>query len=193
MTTPEQKTALRHQMRARRNAISSEERSALSRCICEHLRDLEALHRAPVVAAYLATRHEADLDEAVEWWLENKTVAVPAPGLKPRFDMVQSLENVRINARGLRVPVSERKIAAHEASVILVPGLAFDSGGNRLGQGGGWYDRTLERARHKGAPLVIGVAFECQIVPSVPHENHDARMDYLVTETGVRVLEKERK
>jgi 5-formyltetrahydrofolate cyclo-ligase len=189
----EQKTALRYQMRARRNAISTEEQSALSHQICEHLRGFPRLQSASVVAAYLATRHEASLDEAITLWLENKTVGVPAVGLKPRFDILEDLQNVRTNARGLRVPLSERKIASHEADVILVPGLAFDLNGNRLGQGGGWYDRTLERARQKGAPLVIGVTFECQIVEAVPHENHDARIDYLVTETGIRVLDEERK
>lgn len=197
MTMTEQKTALRGQMRARRNTVSTEEQSALSHHICEHLRSLQRLQNASVVTAYLATRHEASLDEAIAFWLENKAVGVPAPGLKPRFDILQNLENVRVNARGLRIPVSQRRIAGHEADVILVPGLAFDLAGNRLGQGGGWYDRTLERARErarqKSAPLVVGVAFECQIVEAVPHENHDARMDCLVTETGIRVLDAERK
>lgn len=193
MTITEQKTSLRGQMRLRRNAIAIEGNRALSHQICKHLHDFEILQNAFVVAAYLATRHEVSLDEAIAFWLQDKTVAAPAPGLKPRFDVLQNLENVRTNARGLRVPPAERKIAAHEFDVILVPGLAFDLNGNRLGQGGGWYDRTLERARHKSAPLVIGVAFECQIVETVPHENHDARMDCLVTEVGVRVLEREKK
>lgn len=193
MTITEQKTSLRGQMRLRRNALSIEDNRALSHQICEHLRGFQTLQNASVVAAYLATRHEVSLDEAIAFWLQDKTVAAPAPGLKPRFDVLQNLENVRTNARGLRVPMAERKIAAHEFDIILVPGLAFDLNGNRLGQGGGWYDRTLERARHKSAPLVIGVAFECQIVETVPHENHDARVDCLVTEVGVRVLEMEKK
>ena len=193
MTTTEQKTALRAQMRALRNAISTVENRALSQQICEHLRDFQQLQSASVVAAYLATRHEASLDEVISLWLENKTVGVPALGLKPRFDVLQNLRDVRTNARGLRIPISQRRIASRQADVILVPGLAFDLAGNRLGQGGGWFDRTLERARQKSAPLIIGVAFECQIVELVPHEKHDARMNFLVTESGVRVLDLEKK
>ncbi len=172
-------------MRARRDALSSEEQRALSREICERLGNLETVEKAPMIAAYLATAREANLDEAIARWLSMKTIVVPSLGLKPRFDTLESLEKVRTNARGWRIPLSETKIAAHECEVILVPGLAFDMAGNRLGQGGGWYDRTLERSRQKGRPLVIGICFSCQIIETVPCEKHDARMDFVVTEDRV--------
>lgn len=220
------KEHLRTEMRARRNALPTDERIELSRKICSHLCEFEASKNAQNIALYLATRHEANLDEAISHFLIDKTVAVPAVGLKPRFAILSSLDDVKTNARGLRIPratneirergtaqkeVAEsenlgsendeeksvnRKIAAHEVEVVVVPALAFDELGNRLGQGGGWYDRVLDRDREKREKLcltplvVVGVGFGFQLVESVPTEPHDAHLDFLVTENGVhRVLE----
>ena len=181
----EQKTLLRSEMRARRNAISPENGRAFSQRIGERLHELEAIQNANVVAAYLATRHETNLDEAIALWIESKIVVVPSPGLKPRFDRLESLQNVKSNARGLRLSLSDEKVLAHDCDVILVPGLAFDATGNRLGQGGGWYDRTLERARRKSKPVVIGVCFEIQITETVPHNERDQSVDFVITEDRV--------
>ncbi len=70
-------------------------------------------------------------------------------------------------------------------SVLLVPLLAFDARGQRLGYGGGYYDRTINGLRQQGAMLAIGLAFSCQEVPDVPTGFHDARLDMIVTEKGV--------
>ena len=64
--------------------------------------------------------------------------------------------------------------------LILIPGLAFDAQGYRLGRGGGWYDRVLSHAAPDA--LKVGVCFERQIVARVPHEAHDVRVDMVVTE-----------
>jgi len=66
--------------------------------------------------------------------------------------------------------------------VVVVPGLAFDEGGGRLGRGGGHYDRFLREARGAAPIEAIGVAFELQIVAEVPRFDHDERVDRIVTE-----------
>ncbi len=185
MNIAPQKTALRTQMRALRNALSTQEQTGFSQHIQRHLRELSAVQNAQTVAAFLAMRHEANLDEAIFGWLESKTVVVPALGLKPRFAVLESLANTKTNARGLRVPLSESKIAAENCDVILVPALAFDHLGNRLGQGGGWYDKALERARRNPNIVVVGVCFSCQIVENVPHDERDQSVDFVVTEDRV--------
>lgn len=68
--------------------------------------------------------------------------------------------------------------------VAIVPGLAFTAGGDRLGQGGGWYDRFLPQLRPEA--VAIGVAFEIQIVDSLPTEPHDVTMACVVTEVAAR-------
>lgn len=78
---------------------------------------------------------------------------------------------------GLVVPV-------HEIDVFLTPGLAFDERGGRLGNGAGFYDKVL--AARRGDAVAVGVTVEARVVESVPMEEHDKRVDWLATETGVR-------
>ena len=71
-------------------------------------------------------------------------------------------------------------------SLLLVPLLAFDAAGYRLGYGGGYYDRTLAQFRAERSITAIGIAFAGQEVPSVPHDSSDEQLDMIVTEAGVR-------
>jgi 5-formyltetrahydrofolate cyclo-ligase len=72
-----------------------------------------------------------------------------------------------------------------EPDVLLVPLMAFDRKGYRLGYGGGFYDRTLELLRAKKTIIAIGVAYAAQEVDSVPHDSHDQALDFIMTEKGV--------
>lgn len=69
--------------------------------------------------------------------------------------------------------------------VVLVPLLAFDRAGYRLGYGGGYYDRTLESLRRAAHVTTIGIGFAAQEVADVPHDRHDQRLDWIATETGL--------
>ena len=75
-----------------------------------------------------------------------------------------------------------------EPAVLIVPMLAFDARGYRLGYGGGFYDRTLERLRARGPVLAVGFAFAAQEVAEVPIDGFDQRLDAVVTEKGVTVF-----
>ena len=83
--------------------------------------------------------------------------------------------NEYINSRSINEASSE--LSHQSAIVALVPGMAFDNDGHRLGRGKGYYDRLLVKCR----PYTIGVAFSFQIVDCVPHEEHDACMDEIIT------------
>ncbi len=69
--------------------------------------------------------------------------------------------------------------------IVVVPVLAFDRGGYRLGYGGGYYDRTLQSLRGKGKCIAIGLAFAGQMVDEVPHESFDQRLDLVLCEDGL--------
>ncbi len=76
--------------------------------------------------------------------------------------------------------------------VLLVPMLAFDSGGYRLGYGGGFYDRTLERLRGEKPVIAVGVAYAAQEVHHVPRDAHDQPLDWILTEMGARKVDRQR-
>lgn len=137
-----------------------------------------------MIAAYLAMRDEVDLSPLFE----------RLPGWRwvlPRVEEDRSLtfrdRDVRVERHpfGMDQPADQGPaIPLHEIDVILVPGVAFDESGARLGRGAGYYDRLL--AGRRGDAVAIGVAIETKVIASVPVHDHDQRVDWLATETGVR-------
>jgi 5-formyltetrahydrofolate cyclo-ligase len=86
---------------------------------------------------------------------------------------------------GMSQPVSKGpEVPIREIDVFLTPGLAFDMGGGRVGNGGGYYDRVLEQRR--GDSSAIGVTIDSRVFGEVPMEAHDQRLDWLATENGVK-------
>lgn len=90
------------------------------------------------------------------------------------------------------VPEPDPGNEAVDPAWVLVPLLAFDGTGMRLGYGGGYYDRTLAAMRARGRVTAVGVAFSAQEVDRVPGSAHDARLDWIMTEAGCRRLGEER-
>lgn len=88
---------------------------------------------------------------------------------------------------GVREPSNDASLK--EPTILLVPLLAFDANGHRLGYGAGYYDRTLTDLRSKGPPMAIGVAFAEQEVDAVPHDQYDQRLDWILTPDGPRQIE----
>lgn len=85
---------------------------------------------------------------------------------------------------GLSVPRPEAEVVT--PGLLLVPLLAFDAAGYRLGYGGGFYDRTLAALRGRGRVIAVGIAYAAQEVPAVPREDFDQRLDWVVTEAEAR-------
>ena len=101
-------------------------------------------------------------------------------GLLPTLDGKSLIER----SYGLREPRNPQSVPVDTIDVMLVPGLGFDQNGGRLGRGGGYYDRYLESNR---SPIVIGVAFDCQMIDSIYKEEHDQLMTAVVTPSGITV------
>ncbi len=170
-------------MRERRRALSSERRTQASAAAADHLLALPELTTARTVALYAALPDEADPAMAVPRLL--------AGGVQPVFPRVadDELEFVPVGGgaglvpgfRGVREP-SGASILPDEIDVVVVPGVAFDPAGGRLGQGGGHYDRLL--ARLPAATVRVGFCLALQLVPSVPRGPRDLAVDVLVTEEG---------
>ncbi|PJF09084.1 5-formyltetrahydrofolate cyclo-ligase [Pseudorhodobacter sp. MZDSW-24AT] len=150
----------------------------------EILADVLASERGKVLAGYMPMRTEIDPLPAMA--AHQGPVGVPvimgrAQALRfrewsPGCALVPGEFGAQIPEEGAWV----------EPRVLIVPLLAFDARGYRLGYGGGFYDRTLEALRARGPVLAVGFAFAAQEVAEVPIEATDQRLDMLVTERGVR-------
>jgi 5-formyltetrahydrofolate cyclo-ligase len=142
-------------MRAARRALSDQElRSA---AIWRHVESLDALRSSNIVMAFDSIRGEP----VTEGFVARRRAA----------------------GQLVVIPEDEPPPDAAQVDVVLVPGIAFTLDGDRLGQGGGWYDRFLAGVR--STCTTIGVGFEIQIVDAVPIETHDIALDAIVTERRV--------
>ena len=147
-----------------------------------------ALAEGAIVSGYWAFREEAD-PRALMLALAAKghPLALPCVVAKRtplRFHLWRESDAMRVSAFGVTEPHVSAEVVT--PSVLLVPLLAFDADGYRLGYGGGYYDRTLEALRARGPVRAIGIAYAGQEVPALPHEAHDQRLDAVLTEKGLR-------
>jgi 5-formyltetrahydrofolate cyclo-ligase len=181
----EQKAAIRAQVRAGLEALSDSERATASAEVCRRLKQQAIWQRARAVLFYAPLAGEVDV-----WPLATEAIASGKQVALPRFDasagkyaahlVGDSVHDLVIGRFGIREPSPRcARLATGRADLILVPGVAFDLRGNRLGRGRGYYDRLLEEF----AGPRCGVAFDQQIVAGLPREAHDLRMDMIVTPT----------
>ena len=187
---PNLKTALRNLMRAKRKAIPTEERQKASNTICEKLL-LYAETKAQIspnngsVAVYLASSDEIDLTNFIIKSLKrNITIASPRwNGKAYELAKIKSLNKEDLNKGPMNIlePFGTETIEPKNITMWIIPGLAFSLTGGRLGYGGGWYDRLLADASN--ASLKIGVAHSFQIVDDIPVEEHDIRLNKIVTDS----------
>jgi 5-formyltetrahydrofolate cyclo-ligase len=186
MTLRVAKQALREAVVTAREALGPELRAEASRAIATRIAEMDSFARARVVLLTLPYRSEWDAGLLAEHALAAGKI-VAAPRVDPAARMlrpfrIDDLErDVEPGYRGIPEPrASCPAIGLDSIEWLLVPGLAFDTSGRRLGYGGGYYDRLLPFVP-RGAPRVAG-AFELQIAESVPTAPHDIAVDCIVTE-----------
>ena len=175
------KRELRSAMRAWRRSLSHQEQAIASQGVHERLLDFAPYREARRVMAYAACRGELSLAPVISDVLASGRVLLlprcEAPGVMTAR-RITDMKQLVPGMLGLMEPDAACEIVLpQETDVILVPGTAFDREGNRLGQGGGFYDRFLTRSK----ALRIGVCHDQALMESVPCEAHDVRMDAVIT------------
>lgn len=181
------KKTLRREIMAARDEIAEDERAAGSLAIARRLYSLTHFSRAATLMIFVPFGSEVDTAPVFnEALARGMRVLVPRT-IPAERKMVPSRvldweEDLRPGAYGIREPVQEalRPVSPLEIDLLLVPGVAFDSSGNRLGYGGGYYDRFFARLRPE-TPLVAPV-FDLQVLPSVPVDPWDRPVDMIITE-----------
>ncbi len=188
--TQEAKPSLRKRILGRRDAMEPWTRTALSRAIVQDIVETSVYRRSKTIMAYASFGSELQTGEFVRHTLaQGKTLLLPRvdhrKGLLEVYRVRDPVRDAQIGTWGIREPNPDRcaRVDPHAVDFVLVPGLAFDMLGARLGYGGGFYDKLLADGLSSGAWLVAG-AFESQMVVKVPVEEHDMTMDIVVTENG---------
>ena len=186
-----EKRKLREQMMRQRAHIPHAAMITASHAVGRHFADHPVLAFAPSFAAYMAMRGELDV-QPVFTIMErfNKQTSLPCITEEKTLIFREWKRHdplLRHPTLGMEEPLAHAPMTL--PAIILVPLLAFDSDGYRLGYGGGYYDRTMERLRQRDTPpLFIGVGYSIQEIDQVPTGEHDAPLDGVLTELGVSMF-----
>lgn len=155
---------------------------ALSERIQTRLEETELFRRASCVALYNAIAGEVQTSCLLEKWCDEKHLLLPrVVGSDLCFSPYCGADTLRRGAFGIMEPDIDTSVAMTDIDLIVVPGIAFDRRLNRLGRGGGYYDRLLSMAE---VPAV-GLCFDFQLFEAIPTEPFDKKMDMIVTEKEV--------
>ena len=175
---------IRSEVREKRKAVSGIQVAEMSIRICEKILALPEYIRARRVFCYAAMPDEVQT-RGILWAImhSGRELYMPVARGGGNMDAVRVTENteMKLDARGIETPVSGESLPPEQLNLALVPGIAFDRSGNRLGFGKGYFDRFLARCR---CPAV-GLAYEMQLVGAIETRPHDVPMDRIVTEKAV--------
>jgi len=179
------KTSIRQTVLNRRRLLAAEVCLAGSLQVQERLLARPEFSAADCVALYSAVAGEVFTDLVFDVARrQGKRVVFPrvcSAGLE--FYLVEGREMLSPGTFGVLEPAAGIPVPLSTIDLAVIPGVAFDLCGHRLGYGKGYYDRTFCTA--PGRPLLVGFAFDLQLVSQLPREGHDVRLDLLVTETRV--------
>ncbi|MFH1615607.1 MAG: 5-formyltetrahydrofolate cyclo-ligase [Planctomycetota bacterium] len=183
-----EKIKLRQDLKCRMLTLTPQQRTEKSQKAFHNLINTPQFQDAQVIMIYLALPHEVDTAPIIlHAWQENKVVAVPKMSWQQRHMIpvrIHSLETgLTHDEHNLQSPVAGVPVALEEIELVIAPGLGFDKNGNRLGRGGAHYDMFFANTRLTAARC--GLAFEEQIVTSIPAARHDKLVDFLVTDEQV--------
>jgi len=188
------KDKIRREILHRRKSLPLSLRVSLSRKICNSIRDLEEFQKAKVIHLYIPVRSEVDIRPLIEVSLKtDKKVTVPVVDRKKRCLLLSEIKNypegLVPSIYGILEPEpgSYRIVEPEEIDLFVIPGIAFDERGYRIGYGLGYYDKLLARVVNKA--YIIAPAFEIQIVGFVPVDHHDVRVDKIITEERIIICQ----
>jgi len=188
MSDMDGKGEIRRRILKLRNAMPREEIAAASLEIVKKLTEMEEIRRASTLMVFLSFGSEVHTDDLISWgWDAGKRIVVPLCCPETRELMpcrIDGLDELETGHYGIREPKAShlQPVLQREIDAVLVPAVAFDRRGCRVGYGGGYYDRFLP-----GCPQAakIGAAFARQIIAAIPADPYDVTVDRIVTEKGV--------
>ena len=177
------KTELRKKIRELKRAVSPEEKLRRSEAVMQKVEALPKFEKARVVLLYWSMADEVQTHAFVERWYKEKVLLLPCVDgddlLLRQYTGPECM--VEGEQFGIGEPNATLPVYSDLGSVemIIVPGVAFDRAGNRMGRGRGFYDRLLKSTPNA---IKVGVAYDFQMLDSIPVEPHDVKMDKVISE-----------
>lgn len=179
----EQKEKIREEALEKRGSLKKEQVREYSGQIKKRLFVVDAFSKSRVVLFYASFGNEVHTHEMIAESLLSKKILLPKMVQQEIVpSLILTMENLILNDRGILEPIEALPVRLSNIDAVIVPGIAFDTQGHRLGFGKGYYDRFLKKVPRA---VKIGLAFDFQVVDGIPFEAHDVGMDVVVTERQV--------
>ena len=181
-----EKGEIRRAFLEKRNALAPIDILEKSNAVINRLLSLKEFKEARKILTYISFGSEVNTHGLIRLLFGKKEVFVPVVEREKREIYISELKDwkeLSSGAYGILEPRKDciRKRDIKEVEIVLVPGIAFDEEGYRIGYGGGYYDKFLKKTNGKK----IGIAYDFQILKRLPHEDHDVKMDRIITEKRV--------
>ncbi|ODG91347.1 MULTISPECIES: 5-formyltetrahydrofolate cyclo-ligase [Bacillaceae] len=182
-----EKKEIRNSMMKNLKNISVSERDEKSKQIIDKLLNTEQMKSADIIATTMPMEHEINTKYLITaCWKMNKSVVVPKCNHETRkmhFYKINSFDDLKKGYFGIQEPIEEKceEIRKERIDLIIVPGVAYTKNGERLGYGGGYYDRYLEDYNKQ----LLALAYDIQIIDDLPTEKHDIKMPLVLTESRI--------
>jgi len=180
------KRQIRQDIRQQRDALSALEVSSRSRRIVRRVVAMEQFEATGCLGCYVSRQNEVDTHNLIGMAIDQgKIVGAPVSGEDGRMEhfSILSLSELLPGRFGILEPQSTHPISELEFEMVVIPGIAYDRSGNRIGSGGGYYDRFLSGI----SAFKVGLGFDFQMLEALPSESHDVVLDAVVTESGIFV------
>jgi 5-formyltetrahydrofolate cyclo-ligase len=187
METTVRKATIRRLVLSRRGQLDPADRAQRGAALIERLLLLPEVSEADPVLAFVSITSEVPTAMLLEAVLKTgKRLLLPyvADDGALRAAAITSLDELEPGFRGIPEPRARLPVSPDSAGIVIVPGVAFDKDCNRLGYGGGFYDRTLAGLRARKGIVAVGLAYDEQRIDAVPHLDYDQQLDWVLTPSG---------
>ena len=176
------KTTIRELMKQKRQDLDEPAFLLYSRAIYNTLVHLPVFVQADCIGIYISTDHEVDTRQLISDYVKEKQICVPkVHGRTMDFYHINDLNETKPGVFGILEPVTDERVTPEKIDLMIVPLLAYDHAGNRIGYGGGYYDRYLSDVH---CPA-IALAFSFQEMAAIAPEVHDQPLTALINEKGL--------
>lgn len=183
-----EKNEIRRKIRAMKSMLLENEKLSAAEEAFARLEQSAAFLMARNILMYHSLPDELSTHSFLKKWSDRKNFFLPRVNGVDLDILPYDESRLELGAFHIEEPTGENTVEINEIEVIIVPGIAYDSKGNRLGRGKGFYDRLLAETK----ATKIGIAYDFQIMEEIPSEPHDISMDIIISPSATRIIRKKK-
>lgn len=173
-----QKENIREFIKNKKKQLSISEKESQENIIFTKIEQLAIFKNSKIVLLYWSLNNEVNTHNFIKKWCKHKQILLPVINGDNLIIKIFTSEKNMINSLlGTKEPLGESFTNLNKIDLTIIPGIAFDKNNNRLGRGGGYYDKLLNSINS----YKIGICFDFQILNTIPTEKHDLKMDKIIT------------